>query len=170
MLDILKCSVWLEEKTARLYSLLSEKIEDKYVSGLMKVVSKQSETHALMLKTILVSIVPKGRDKVSTENCVGITGEAGKATVELIDWIMGLDIIDREKYTAIVERLAFIENSIGEETYQKMLIPLVKTVLSEISTGTYTRIIDYLNTKMLNIIALEEELHENIALYSKDLL
>ena len=155
---ILKCSIWLEERTAELYFKISSRLQDPYTSGLLRIIAHQSKSHAEMLKWIMINTVGN-RDRPSRIDCLKMTGEVGKITYEIIKNIEKQERLELTDLNEIVSKLEFIEKGIGEETYSRILLPLIKTTLEQTITPQET-----LETakEMIQTIIREEELHENL--------
>ena len=155
---ILKCSIWLEEKTAELYFKISKRLQDLYTSGLLRIIAHQSKSHAEMLKWIMINTVGN-RNRSSRIDCLKMTGEVGEITYAIIKNIERRKQLELSDLNEILCKLEFIEKGIGEETYSKILLPLINATLEQTETPRATLEIA---GEMIQTIIREEELHENL--------
>jgi len=155
---ILKCSIWLEEKTAELYFKISKRLQDLYTSGLLRIIAHQSKSHAEMLKWIMINTVGN-RNRSSRIDCMKMTGEVGEITYAIIKNIERRKQLELSDLNEILCKLEFIEKGIGEETYSKILLPLINATLEQTETPRATLEIA---GEMIQTIIREEELHESL--------
>jgi len=154
---ILECSIWLEEETAKLYLKLSSRVEHKNTAQLLKIIGLQSRSHAEMLNWILETILEKR--KLRETDCLKITGEVGEINVSIIRAIEEKDTITRKDLCNIIRKLEFIENGIGEETYSRILLPLLKTTMKQTYPANPALGIA---EEIVETIINEEKLHEKL--------
>ena len=155
---ILKCSIWLEERTAELYFKISNRLENQYTAHLLKIIAHQSKSHAEMLKWIMNNTLRDQQAKTSID-CLKMTGEVGETTVEAIGYVERQKLLTLRDLNEIIDKLEFIERGIGEETYGRIILPLIKATLEQIETPRATLEIA---VEMIQTMIREEELHENL--------
>jgi rubrerythrin len=154
---ILECSIWLEEKTAELYYKIADRVGQRNIGQILRIIARQSESHAEMLNWILENILEKR--KPTKINCVKIVGEVGKTTVDLIKDVENRETITNNDLCNLIGDLEFVENGIGEETYSRILLPLIKTTLKQTYQETITLEIA---EEIIGTIVNEEKLHERL--------
>ena len=155
---VLKCSIWLEEKTAELYFKISNRLDDQYTAHLLKIIAHQSKSHAEMLRWIINNTLKNQQAELSVP-CLKMTGEVGKTTVEAIEYVERREKLTLRDLNEIIGKLEFIEKGVGEETYSRILLPLIKTTLEQ--TGPQQATLE-IAKRMIQTIIREEELHENL--------
>ena len=155
---ILECSILMEERTAELYFKISNRLQDPYTSGLLRIIAHQSKSHAEILKWIMNNTVGN-QGRTSGVDCLKMTGEVGGITIEAIEYVERQEQLTLQDLNDIIGKLEFIEKGIGEETYSRILLPLTKTTLEQTITQQETLEIAQ---KMIQTIIREEELHENL--------
>jgi len=114
------CSIALESLVSELLSLYSEKLRAsrRGASVLLKVVSIESEKHAE-----IIDLLAKELDLyVEYEDCRSLVGEPWRAVEDLLATLKsGVEIEPKE----FLKRLAWVERAVGEETYHRVLLPLI---------------------------------------------
>ncbi len=155
---VLKCSIWLEERTAELYFNISNRQDDQYTAHLLKIIAHQSKSHAEMLRWIMNNTL-KNQQAEPSIDCIKMTGEVGETTVKAIKYVERLEQLTFQDLNEIIGKLEFIEKGIGEETYSRILLPLIKTTLEQTAPQQATLEIA---KRMIQTIIREEELHENL--------
>ena len=155
---ILKCSIWLEERTAELYFKISSRLQDPYTSGLLRIIAHQSKSHAEMLKWIIDNTL-RNRQEGQSIDCIKMTGEVGETTVEAIEYVERHQQLTLRDLNNIISKLEFIEKGVGEETYSRILLPLIKATLKQTHISQATLEIAQ---EMIKTMINEEELHENL--------
>lgn len=152
----LGCLAWFEERTARLYELMASEVGDKPVSHLLRVLQHQSLSHRDIILYIAGELgIPEligGRGV-----CHSFIGPVAEAADTLIDELMksssGLRL---EELEAIFKELEFIESAAGEETYVKIMAPLIKAIVEETREKWKGEAVGHL----LEEIVREEKFHE----------
>ncbi len=155
---VLKCSIWLEERTAELYFKISNRLDDQYTAHLLKIIAHQSKSHAEMLRWIMNNTL-KNQQAGPSVDCIKMTGEVGETTVEAIEYVERREKLTLRDLNEIIGKLEFIEKGVGEETYSRILLPLIKTTLEQ--TGPQQATLE-IAKRMIQTIIREEELHENL--------
>ena len=158
---VLKCSIWLEERTAELYFKISNRLDDQYTAHLLKIIAHQSKSHAEMLRWIMNNTLKNQKNQQAEPSvpCIKMTGEVGETTVEAIEYVERREKLTLRDLNEIIGKLEFIEKGVGEETYSRILLPLIKTTLEQ--TGPQQATLE-IAQKMIQTIIREEELHENL--------
>ncbi|MEB3758573.1 MAG: hypothetical protein GSR87_01745 [Desulfurococcales archaeon] len=155
---VLKCSIWLEERTAELYFKISNRLDDQYTAHLLKIIAHQSKSHAEMLRWIMNNTL-KNQQAEPSVPCIKMTGEVGETTVKAIEYVERREKLTLRDLNKIIGKLEFIEKGVGEETYSRILLPLIKTTLEQ--TGPQQATLE-IAKRMIQTIIREEELHENL--------
>jgi len=168
---LIHCSEWLERLSAEFYDLLSRKVSDESAASLMRVISTQSEAHAdtmvaafrlLDLQDFLVERV----------DCVELTKPVGKATLDLMDTLRGATEVNASSYKEILDKLEFLEIGIGEETYHKILQPLLRALVETVVKvgDSYAELKLKVVSDLLDDVTRQEELHEKLIMKAYDML
>ncbi len=173
--SILRCSKWLEVRTAKLYRVLSSRVVDEEAAALMKVIAYQSWSHAKTMEALMRLFGIQDLE-VPNEVCEELMKPVGPKTTKLIRQLMRVKKITPDKYDQLVRELSFLEYGVGEEAYNRILLPLLKEVLKDFIIGKETRkgnewvmkskIIDAL----VNDIVRQEELHDFLVKEAQKLL
>jgi rubrerythrin len=155
--NLLECSIWLEERTAELYFKIANRAEQRNTVQILKIIAHQSKSHAEMLNWILETLTEKRRSHEI--DCMKTVGEVGELTVDMIKTVEEKHTMTHEDLCKLLEKLEFIENGIGEETYSRILLPLIKTTIKQAYPETSTIEVA---EEMIETIINEEKLHEKL--------
>ncbi len=154
----LGCLAWFEERTARLYDLMASKVSDKPISHLLRVLQHQSLSHKdIILFVMGVLGMPEAIGGKGI--CGPFIGPVAEITEKLIEEFKknGTELRPQE-LQKIFEKLEFIESAAGEETYVKIMTPLVKAVIDTTKEEWKRKAVGYL----LEEIIREEKFHESL--------
>lgn len=151
----LYCSVKLEEMVSELLSLYSDMIRgvDRFRGLVFKALSFESSNHA---KTI--EYIARELDLYQEfSDCRDFVGEPWRAVESLLRDVRSGRRIPLDEF---LERQEWIEKAVGEEAYQRILLPLLtgRAILEGLCID-----IDGLRalTAILNKIASDEKFHES---------
>jgi hypothetical protein len=144
-----KCSKEFEELTGILYENLSSLRINKEFSLAFKWLSIESYSHAKFMEDIyrVLSVT------ISSHNCREFVGEPWRRVEMLLDLIKKNANISIDK---VLNELEIIEKFVGEETYSRLLYPLLDKLIRELSISLP------IITNILFEITEEEKHHENI--------
>ncbi|MEM0347044.1 MAG: hypothetical protein QXV93_05265 [Zestosphaera sp.] len=164
--DVLICAERFEGLVARFYSELSKKVEDEFLSTVFKWVSVESLNHAELMSSILKFL---NLHYVEVD-CSAVVGEPWVTVMELFEKIVKTDKADSRVVSELLAGMKILEKFVGEETYGKLLYPLIKKLIIEASEKSRDlRRIEILSTIVDELIE-EEKYHEKLADLISDLL
>uniref|UniRef100_A0A7C4FGH4 Rubrerythrin diiron-binding domain-containing protein n=1 Tax=Ignisphaera aggregans TaxID=334771 RepID=A0A7C4FGH4_9CREN len=143
---ILRCSIELEKKVAMVYIKLSNKVSDPAIRVLFEVIALESDKHAVILERI-VSLSNLMSQSISCREFLGSLYIGLEQVEEYLNTKIQLDL---EELRKLLESLVIVEGFVGEETYHKLLIPLIKDFISE---GNFV-------SMLVDKIILDEKFHE----------
>jgi hypothetical protein len=149
------CSIVLEKLVSELLSLYSEKIKKslKDKSILLKVVSIESMKHAKILDLLAKELGLY----VEYGGCRDFVGEPWVIVENLLNELRSGREIDLKKF---IEKQTWIEHAVGEETYHKLLLPLISS--REVEEKCLNIHTVKVFTKILDKLTLDEKYHEEI--------
>ncbi len=154
----LGCMAWFEERTAKLYGLIASRVRDRPIAYLLRIMEHQSISHRDMLMVIM-SILGIPEAVWGRSVCVPVIGPVASSTETLIKELKSRDgELMPEELGKIFKELEFIESSMGEETYVKIMAPLVKAVIDSTREEWKRIAVGYL----LEEIVREEAFHEKL--------
>ncbi len=163
---LIRCSEWLERLTAEFYGLLAQKVKSGYVSALMRVISAQSTAHAEAMDTVLKLLGIEDVLSSDEVNCVELTKPVGEATLELMNAVKRSSEINALDYQEILGKLKFLEVGIGEETYHRILQPMLRLLIdnSGNTDNCSLELRSRIASELLDDVARQEELHEKLVI------
>ncbi|WP_448579229.1 hypothetical protein [Thermosphaera sp.] len=146
---ILYCSVELERKVASLYEELASlaESEDRFISLILKQIGLESMVHSEVLRSLGMKL---GLYE-ETEDCRSLLGEAWTRIEEAYSEIRRSEKPD---IRSILKEILSVEGFVGEETYHKLLMPLLKKLLKDEDSQKLARL-------ALEKIIEDEAFHEN---------
>ncbi|GEM_PF-6442365 len=105
-------------------------------------------------------------------DCVELTKPVGKAMLELMNTMRDVAEVDALSYGEILERLKFLEVGVGEETYHRVLQPLLRSLIeSSIKAGRKDLELRLRTASdLLDDVARQEKLHEELVIKSYEML
>lgn len=143
---VVKCVQEVEELTSNFYDKLSAKLNDRSKSLPLKWISIESNSHAMLMRSIyeLLGV------EISEVDCSKLVGTPWRILEELMSSIElgGFDILN------VFNRLEFVEGFIGEETYNKLLIAMLRKLM----VNEFGGVLD----EILSEVVDEEKYHESI--------
>jgi hypothetical protein len=143
---ILKCSIELEKKVAMVYINISKKVSEPAIKVLFEAIALESDKHAVILERI-VNLSNLMSQSVSCREFLGSL----YIDLEQVEGYLNTKIqLDLEELRKLLESLVIVEGFVGEETYHKLLMPLIKDFVSE---GNFV-------SMLINKIILDEKFHE----------
>uniref|UniRef100_A0A7C5YXK3 Rubrerythrin diiron-binding domain-containing protein n=1 Tax=Ignisphaera aggregans TaxID=334771 RepID=A0A7C5YXK3_9CREN len=146
----IKCSKEFEELTAILYENLSSLYtNNKEFSLAFKWLSIESYSHAKFMEDIyrVLNIT------ISSYNCREFVGEPWRRVEILLDLIKKNADIDIDE---VLNGLEIIEKFVGEETYSRLIYPLLDKLIKELNISLT------IVSNIFSEIIEEEKYHENI--------
>lgn len=154
----LGCLAWFEERTARLYDLIASKVGDRPISMLLRILQHQSLSHRdIVLFVMGVLGIPEAVSGRTV--CRHVIGPVADATEGLIEEMeRGDGVLRPEELRTIFKELEFIESAMGEETYVKIMTPLIKAVINATKEEWKRDAVNYL----IDEIVREEKFHESL--------
>jgi len=161
---VIGCSVELERRIARLFHLLSEKVEDRRIKMLLRFVARESENHAETLLDIARTLSVEPMLSLTPKMCkryIGVMGvEALNRYSELCNRLEGGWKPTIEEILRLIDdELMAYEGFVGEELIAEVLYKM----LGEISHETKVEI-------LLKEIKDDEKHHGRILGIVKELL
>lgn len=165
--DVVICAEKFERLIAEFYSVLSKKVEDKLLSAIFKWISAESFNHAE-----LMSSIHKTLDLQHVEvDCSAVIGESWVAAIKSMQNVMKIDKVDSRVVSELLADMKVLENFTGEETYGKLLYPLVRNLIIEVGEESKDlRMMSDMLSTVLDEIVLEEKYHEKLVNLISDLL
>ena len=172
--SILRCSKWLEVKTAKLYKILSSRVVDEEAAALLRVIAYQSWSHARTMEALMKLFGIQDLE-VPDGVCEELMKPVGPKTTKLIRRLIRVKKITPDQYDHLVKELDLIECGVGEEAYNRILLPLLKEVLKEFIGREVrgskewvmkSKIID----ELVNDVVRQEKLHEFLVKKAQELL
>lgn len=157
--DVLVCTEKFESLVAEFYRELSEKVGDKLLSTVFRWVSMESSGHAELVSGIRESLnIPRVEI-----NCSAVVGEPWVALTKSTKKLVKIDKADSRVIGEILADVKVLENFAGEETYGKLLYPLIKNLIAEAGEELKdSRMKLDILTILLNKIVLDEKYHEKL--------
>lgn len=143
----LTCSSILEEAVADVYFQLRNKINDPHIALVFETISQESRKHASILRSIAILV---GLKRVDVD-CREYLGELYASVEHVLSRLQIVKELSKDEVRDIVEKLYVVEYFAGEETYHKLLLPLVRELLPASSK---------LIEELINKIIEDEEFHE----------
>lgn len=154
----LSCLAWFEERTAGLYGLIASRVKDRPISYLLRVLQHQSLSHRDIVMFIM-GVLGMPEMIGGRAVCGPLIGPVAEATEELIKELeSGPRELGPEELKAIFKELEFIESSAGEETYVKIMAPLIKAVIDATKEEWKAKAVGHL----LEEVVREERFHETL--------
>ena len=154
----LGCLAWFEERTAELYGVLVSRVRDKPVSSLFRVLQMQSLSHKDIIEFVM-GVLGMPEAIAGKAVCGAVIGPVAEVTEELIDALSKESrTILPEELKAVFKELEFIESAAGEETYVKIMAPLIKAVIDMTKEEWKREAVGYL----IEEIVREEKFHERL--------
>ncbi len=154
----LGCLAWFEERTAKLYEIIASKVGDRPISHLLRVLQHQSLSHKDIVLFIM-GVLGMPEVIAGRAVCGPLIGPVAEATERLIEELdRGEKELRPEELQAIFKELEFIESSAGEETYVKIMAPLIKAVVDATREEWKREAVGYL----IEEIVREEKFHESL--------
>ncbi|MCC6045453.1 MAG: hypothetical protein LM572_01560 [Ignisphaera sp.] len=143
---ILNCSIALEEKLSKVYLSLAKKVSELSAKVLLEIIAFESEKHALILREI-ANLLNLALQSIDCREFLG----ALYIDLERVEYeLHKKESLGLEELAKLLESLIIIENFAGEETYHKLLLPLIKDFISR----------DYFITMLIDKIVSDEKFHE----------
>jgi hypothetical protein len=123
---LLYCSIELERRVASLYRELASVVEgkDKFASILLKQIGLESGVHSEILRSLSMALGAYEE----TGDCPAVIGEAWRRVEEAYSKIKQGKGAEAE---SVLKDLVILEGFVGEETYHKLLLPLLSKLLQD---------------------------------------
>ncbi len=145
--ELLTCSIIMEKNVAELFFELHRKTRDPVIKLLFKTIALESSNHA----SILEDIADTYGLKQEGVDCREYHGEQCIIIESVLNQLKNTSEVSLEELKIILEKLVILENFIAEETYHKLLLPLVIDLLPNNTD---------LIVQLINKIVVDEEFHE----------
>ena len=157
--NLFYCSSMLERKTYGMYNELSQKVDDADIKPTLVIIAQDSLKHCNLFEEISKDLISKNpREK----SCKTNFGKTWKNIEEITKLVKQKKSLNEEEFFEIINRLAFIENSLGEEYSTLEKTKMLRYMDKEISEK-YS--IDFNSKKdILDSIISDEEQHINYLL------
>ncbi|MCD6487660.1 MAG: hypothetical protein J7K21_00340 [Desulfurococcales archaeon] len=151
---IIYCMYRVEELVAELFLKLAN-LENlpKDVAIVLRYIGMESRNHGLFLRSLHEII--KGRG-VSEEKCLGLCGSAYLQAKKLYEKVASAKKISISDVIDILQKDIEIEYVAGEETYIRLIAPLLKSYMHELELVSKPLL------TILREIAEEEKYHEEL--------
>ncbi len=154
----LSCLSWLEKRTADLYGALASRVRDRPISALLRILQRQSLSHKDIIAFIM-GVLGMPEAVTGRSVCTTVVGPIAEATEELIDRLSkDGEPLPPEELRDVFKELEFIESAYGEETYVKIMAPLIKAVIDATKEEWKREAVGYL----LEEVIREEKFHEKL--------
>jgi hypothetical protein len=123
---LLYCSIELERRIASLYQELASVVEgkDKFASILLKQMGLESSVHSEILRSLSMALGAYEE----TGDCTAVIGEAWRRVEEAYSKIKQGKVAEAK---SVLKDLVLLEGFVGEETYHKLLLPLLSKLLQD---------------------------------------
>jgi rubrerythrin len=144
---VLTCSSVLERAVAELYFALYSKTDDPIIALVFKKISLDSSSHASILEEV-ATITKLKRGDI---NCREFLAEQYSIVERAMSYLETKTKLSRGELRTAIEKLLLLENYVGEETYHRILIPLMAGFLPIQSN---------LLVELMNDIVEDEKFHE----------
>lgn len=120
------CIAQFEMLTASLYERAARAVSDKSasISLILHLISMESRTHS----HIMGELARRLGLRETSYNCKDIIGEPWRRIETLVS---NLDFGEGASLSQLLKELEFVEGFVGEETYTKVVLPLLKDMLSD---------------------------------------
>ena len=158
LVTALGCLSWFEGRTARLYDLIASRVTDKPISHLLRVLQLQSLSHKEIVLFALGALgIPEAVGGRAI--CHAFIGPVAETTENLIEELeRDKGGLRPEGLQAIFKELESIESAAGEETYVKIMTPLVKALIDSTKEEWKRKAVGYLFEEIVR----EERFHESV--------
>ena len=153
------CLSILEDKTAKLYKNLSERVEPPLIKSLLLSISKDSSKHSTLLKGIAVSI---SDSKQKAKDCAKNLGEVWNTVSSYLNEMNKKDRISKVYFSELLPALIALESSLGEEYYIFVQMKTLQLMVKEINQ-LYSINLDKIKIVFESIIRDEEHHREILA-------
>jgi hypothetical protein len=123
---LLYCSIELERRIASLYQELASVVEgkDKFASILLKQIGLESSVHSEVLRSLSMALGAYEE----TGDCPAVIGEAWRRVEEAYSKIKQGRVAEAK---SVLKDVVLLEGFVGEETYHKLLLPLLSKLLQD---------------------------------------
>jgi rubrerythrin len=155
--SFINCLSILENNAFILYKHLADKVEAPLVKSFLLQIATDSQKHSIALKGVGESIAkPKGKPKA----CEKKIGETWLVIDSLLREIEKKERIPDGDLPQLAEKLAVLENIMGEEYYQFVQLKTLEVMMKEINQ-IYSIDLGSVKKIFLNIIR-DEETHREL--------
>ncbi|MEM4487807.1 MAG: hypothetical protein QXK88_03265 [Desulfurococcaceae archaeon] len=145
------CAHQLEISISKLLNLYGNKVDDVLLRLSLKEIGIESEKHAQYLELIGLSL-----GLFEKANCEEHLGSLWKDLEEMhLNLSKGVNMSPE----SFIDRQRWIEGAIGEETYQRLLLPLIEANIEQCRLNK--DLADFVKS-LLNKIIIEEKEHEEL--------
>jgi rubrerythrin len=153
------CSSLLEKKTYELYYELSQRVDGSDIKPILVAIAQDSLKHCNLFEEISKDLISKNPNQ---KTCQANFGKTWTQIEEITKLVKQKKFLNEEELFEIINRLAFIENSLGEEYSTLEKTKMLRYMHKEISEK-YS--IDLSSQKdVLDSIISDEKQHINYLL------
>lgn len=155
--EVITCAAEFESLVSRLYSEVAVRTENLAVSLGLRFLSLQSDSHSELLRLLVSEL----RYTTAVGDCKKLVGIPWTTAEEVLAEVTKYDRIDNSTLSEKLRKLEVVESFIGEETYHRILLNLLKDVLyASEDLGSVVGM--DLILSILDEISREEEFHEKL--------
>jgi hypothetical protein len=159
------CLSILEDKTALLYRILSERVEPPLIKSLLLSISKDSSKHSALLNGIAASI---SDSKHNAKDCAKSLREVWNTVSNYLNEVDGKGRTSKVYFSELLPKLMTLESSLGEEYYIFVQMKTLQLMVKEIYQ-LYNISLDKIKNVFESIIR-DEEHHREILATIKDII
>lgn len=150
--ELITCSIVLEKMISDLYFELYEKTRDPDIKLLFRVIGLESKRHSEILEETAVTYGLK-QERV---DCRKHLGELFVVVESVLNQLREKSELTLKDLETILGKNCILENFVGEETYHRILLPLLVDMVPDASESL---------VRIMNKIVRDEEFHEEALKY-----
>lgn len=159
----LACARKFENLVAELYGRLSQRVDDRWLPLVFRWLSRESSNHADFIENLRQAL--DLRD-VETD-CEEFVGEPWRVVSSAMNSLPERVDVGLKDFRDLLYRLFIVEEFVGEETYSKLLYPLLTELLRSAGTNLEELKLRFLDT-LFKELSEEEDFHEELVRLALD--
>ena len=163
--EYIDCLSFLEDKTALLYRILSDRTERPLIKSLLLSISKDSSKHSALLKGIACSI---SDSKHNAKVCEKRLGEVWIIVSTYLNEVNNKERTSMLHFSELLPKLIALESSLGEEYYIFVQMKTLQLMVKEINQLYNIDLEKFKN--VFESIIKDEEHHREILGTIKDII